>query len=181
LDDGPYGRALCRRMMGAAHWLDATNRHNRPGPTSPSWRRPGACRSPARGVSAFAIHRVLGRTVPQPVEVQNISSLVDTRPVTFASEKCDHDAKASGRLVLEEGGIRQEIVCECGRVLSLLGREAYHLDPWAARHRRATRERWRVSRALVLAVRRGRSPRTRPATDKRDELATATDRRRSVP
>jgi len=100
--------------------------------------------------------------------------------VTFISDQCDHDAKASGRSVLEEGGIRHELVCECGRVLIILGREAYHLDPWAARHRRATRERWKVSRALVLAVRRARVPKSRPATGEPDGLATATDPRRAI-
>ena len=168
-------------MMGAAHWLDATIRHNRPGPASPSWRKARGVSFSARVLSASAIESVLGRTAAQPVEVQNISSFVDTRPVTFVSNQCDHDAKASGRLVLEEGGIRHEIVCECGRVLIFLGREAYHLDPWAARHRRAARERWRVARALVLAVRRGRVAKSRPATDKRDELAVVTDPSRVVP
>ena len=96
--------------------------------------------------------------------------------MTSASDQCDHDARASGRLVLEEGGVRQEIICDCGLVLLHLGRQAYHLDPWAARHRRAARERWRVSRALRLAVRRTGIAKSRrsPDTDL-GELAGAPD------
>ncbi len=40
---------------------------------------------------------------------------------------CDHDARASGRLVLEPGGLRGELVCDCGEVLAVLGHEEYEL------------------------------------------------------
>lgn len=41
---------------------------------------------------------------------------------------CDHDGKASGRLVLEGDSIRREIVCDCGQVMVFLGREEFQLD-----------------------------------------------------
>jgi len=46
---------------------------------------------------------------------------------------CDHDGRASGRLVLEEGYFRREVVCECGWVLIFLGREDYRVDARPAR------------------------------------------------
>jgi hypothetical protein len=40
---------------------------------------------------------------------------------------CDHDGRASGRLVLEAGGLRSEIVCDCGAVLAVLAHEGYEV------------------------------------------------------
>jgi hypothetical protein len=54
--------------------------------------------------------------------------------------------------VLEDGGIRREVVCECGQVMMSLGRQQYHVNAWAARERRSSRERWRRSRALLFSV-----------------------------
>lgn len=100
----------------------------------------------------------------------------DTRFMTSASDQCDHDARASGRLVLEEGGVRQEVICDCGLVLIHLGREAYHLDPWAARHRLAARKRRRSSRALRLVTRLSGEAKSRQSPDANlSELAPAPD------
>jgi len=68
------------------------------------------------------------------------------------TSRCDHDGKASGRLVLERDGIRREILCECGQVLVLLGRQEYEFDVGGARRRPSWR-RWRQSRALLFSAR----------------------------
>jgi hypothetical protein len=55
-----------------------------------------------------------------------MATLVDTRQDTLVpANACDHDGKGSGRLVVEEGGLRREIVCECGKVMIVLGRQEY--------------------------------------------------------
>jgi hypothetical protein len=64
-----------------------------------------------------------------------------------ASALCDHDGRASGRLTLADGGIRAEIVCECGRVLAFLGCEDYNLAAGTAPHGQPTSARWRRSTA----------------------------------
>jgi hypothetical protein len=64
---------------------------------------------------------------------------------------CDHDGRASGRLTLEEAGIRREIVCECGQVLAFLGRQDYNLGGRTAPRGRPTAARWR--RSTVQAAR----------------------------
>jgi hypothetical protein len=81
-----------------------------------------------------------------------------------AAAPCDHDAKANGRLVLERGAVRREIVCDCGQVIAVLGREEYQMGGHAADVRGATRERWRRSRAFLTSVggrHRQATPRTR--------------------
>ncbi|HEV7584559.1 MAG TPA: hypothetical protein VGO14_02145 [Solirubrobacteraceae bacterium] len=81
----------------------------------------------------------------------------DIGPVDAASRaSCDHDAKASGRLVLERGGIRREIVCECGEVLAVLGRQSYNLSRSSPGPRGRGPGRWRRSRALLNTVGRRR-------------------------
>jgi hypothetical protein len=60
---------------------------------------------------------------------------------------CDHDGRASGRLTLADGGIRGEIVCECGQVLALVGCEDYNLGAGTALHSRPKGARWRRSTA----------------------------------
>jgi hypothetical protein len=60
---------------------------------------------------------------------------------------CDHDGRASGRLTLEDGGVRREIVCECGQVLALLGRQDYNLGGRTAPRGRPTGAHWRRSTA----------------------------------
>jgi hypothetical protein len=66
-----------------------------------------------------------------------------------AAALCDHDGRASGRLMLEDGGVRCEIICECGQVLTFLGREDYNLAGRAAPRRRVTGGRWRRSTAVA--------------------------------
>ena len=64
----------------------------------------------------------------------SITTLVDAGEVTLASpDSCDHNGRASGRLVLEEDGFRCELVCECGCVMTFLGREEYQLNARPAR------------------------------------------------
>jgi hypothetical protein len=81
---------------------------------------------------------------------------------------CDHDGKANGRLVLEHGALRREIICDCGQVLALLGRQEYHVGD-VADARASAGARWRRSRAFITAfgARRrsapGHAPRTRLA------------------
>ena len=60
---------------------------------------------------------------------------------------CDHNGRASGRLTLEDGSIRHDIVCECGQVLAFLGHEDYNLGGRTASRRRPTGARWRRSTA----------------------------------
>jgi hypothetical protein len=79
-----------------------------------------------------------------------------------AAAVCDHDGKASGRLVLERGAVRHEIVCDCGQVLAVLGRQDYRLGGHGAHARGAARERWRRSRAFLTSV-GGRRGQARPA------------------
>jgi hypothetical protein len=75
-------------------------------------------------------------------------TLADPRDVTVvASALCDHDGRASGRLTLADGGIRGEIVCECGQVLALLGCEDYNLGAGTAPHSPPTGAGWRRSTA----------------------------------
>jgi hypothetical protein len=78
----------------------------------------------------------------------------------LVANPCDHDGKASGRLVLEEGGVRREIVCGCGRVMIVLGRDAYQIDSRAPRQRQASRLRRRLSKALLLHLVRATLPGT---------------------
>jgi hypothetical protein len=73
-----------------------------------------------------------------------------------AADLCDHDGKASGRLVLEGGGISREIVCECGQVIALLGRDEYDLSRLSSRRGRTSRRRWRRSRSMHFSARRRR-------------------------
>lgn len=73
----------------------------------------------------------------------------------LAAHVCDHDGKASGRLVLETGGVRREIVCECGHVIRRLGSQRYEVDVGAARQR-PSRARWRRLRLMLLSPRGGR-------------------------
>jgi hypothetical protein len=82
------------------------------------------------------------------------------RTIALVSYVCDHDGKASGRLVLDGDGVRHEIVCECGQLIRLLERQDYQLDVSAAR-RRPGPARWRRSR-LMLAFSRGGTPRPAP-------------------
>jgi hypothetical protein len=82
------------------------------------------------------------------------------RNVTLVSYVCDHDGKASGRLVLDGDGVRYEIVCECGQLIRLLGRQHYQLDVGAARRRPGPARR-RRSR-LMLAFSRGATPHPSP-------------------
>jgi hypothetical protein len=80
-------------------------------------------------------------------------TLADPRDVAVgAPALCDHDGRASGRLTFEDGDIRREIVCECGQVLALLGRQEYHLGGEAAPRRRPTGLRWRRSTAQAARV-----------------------------
>jgi hypothetical protein len=75
-------------------------------------------------------------------------TLANPRDVAVvAPALCDHDGRASGRLTLEKGGIRREIVCECGQVLVLLGRQEYHLGGMTAPGHGPTEGRWRRSTA----------------------------------
>jgi len=71
---------------------------------------------------------------------------------------CDHDGKASGRLVLEGDGIRREIVCECGQVMVFLGRQEYQLDVGAARRLTPSWGHWRRSRTLLFSARERMQP-----------------------
>jgi len=58
-----------------------------------------------------------------------MTTLADTgRIALMSADLCDHDGRASGRLVLEEGCFRREVVCECGRMMIFLGREDYRVD-----------------------------------------------------
>src|SRR2546421_12674871 len=67
-----------------------------------------------------------GRDGVPSVELLSVTRLADTPHASSAPhELCDHDGKASGRLVLEDGGIRVEVVCSCGRVIAFLGRLEY--------------------------------------------------------
>jgi hypothetical protein len=54
--------------------------------------------------------------------------------------------------VLENGGVRREVICECGQVIMFLGRQEYRFNGWAARHRLPSRERWRRSRELLFSA-----------------------------
>jgi hypothetical protein len=65
---------------------------------------------------------------------------------------CDHDGRASGRLVLEHTWLRREVVCECGEMLLFLGRSEYRVAGWSPGDHRPSRERWRRSRALLFSV-----------------------------
>jgi hypothetical protein len=49
------------------------------------------------------------------------------QPIRIASRRgCDHDGRATGRLVIDGATVRREIACErCGRTLYVLGREPY--------------------------------------------------------
>jgi hypothetical protein len=77
-----------------------------------------------------------------------MENLADPRDVgVIAPALCDHDGRGSGRLTLEEAGIRREIVCECGQVLAFLGREDYNLGGWTAPRRRPKGAHWRRSTA----------------------------------
>jgi hypothetical protein len=75
---------------------------------------------------------------------------------------CDHDGRASGRLTLEEGGMRSEIVCECGQLLAFLGREAYNLGGPSAPRRRQSGVRLRRSTAQAARAFRRSIGRDRP-------------------
>jgi hypothetical protein len=80
---------------------------------------------------------------------------------TAAVASCDHDGKANGRLVLERDALRREIVCDCGQLLAVLGRQEYHAGGHVG-HLRGARDRWRRSRALLSSVGgRRRNPRQR--------------------
>jgi hypothetical protein len=75
-------------------------------------------------------------------------TLADASDVgVVAPALCNHDGRASGRLTFEEGGIRREIVCECGQVLAFLGRQDYNLGGRTAPRRRPTGARWTRSTA----------------------------------
>jgi hypothetical protein len=89
-----------------------------------------------------------------------VSPLTGSAPATQAPRgACDHDGKASGRLVLEDGSVRLEIVCECGAMIASLGRQEYRSGE-AAPRRRMSRRRWRRSRALLFSARRGHAATT---------------------
>jgi hypothetical protein len=77
--------------------------------------------------------------------------------VALGSYVCDHDGKASGRLVLDGDAVRHELVCECGQVIRLLGRQRYELDVGAARHRHS-RGLWRRARLMFLFSRGSTGP-----------------------
>jgi hypothetical protein len=80
-------------------------------------------------------------------------TLTDPRDVgVVVSALCDHDGRASGRLTLEEAGIRRDIVCECGQVLAFLGRQDYNLGGRTAPRRRPTGARWRRSTAQAAGA-----------------------------
>jgi hypothetical protein len=88
--------------------------------------------------------------------------LADTPHASSApDELCDHDGKASGRLVLEDGSIRLEVVCSCGRMVAFLGRMEYRGGRGRARRRRTSNRRWRRSRALLFSARHGHAVKAR--------------------
>jgi hypothetical protein len=92
---------------------------------------------------------------PAPSNHVSIATSFDiTAPAAGPAPSCDHDGKASGRLVLEDGRIRREIVCECGEVLMILGRQSYNVASCDAARRGASRQRWMRSRALLFSARR---------------------------
>jgi hypothetical protein len=91
--------------------------------------------------------------VTRPADTPHASSVLH--------ELCDHDGKASGRLVLEDGGIRLEVVCSCGRMVAFLGRIEYRGGRGHARRRRTSHRRWRRSRALLFSARRGHAVKAR--------------------
>jgi hypothetical protein len=97
------------------------------------------------------------------VELLSVTRLADTPHASSAPhELCDHYGKASGRLVLEDGGIRLEVVCSCGQVIAFLGRLEYRHGRGRARRRRTSHRRWRRSRALLFSARRGHAAHARP-------------------
>jgi hypothetical protein len=100
------------------------------------------------------------------VELLSVTRLADTPHASPAPhELCDHDGKASGRLVLEDGGIRLEVVCSCGRMVAFLGRIEYRggrgRGRGRARRRRTSNRRWRRSRALLFSARHGHAVKAR--------------------
>jgi hypothetical protein len=56
--------------------------------------------------------------------------------------------------VLEAGGVRREIVCECGQVLMLLGHQSYNVNASDAVRRSTSRQRWMRSRTVLFTARR---------------------------
>jgi hypothetical protein len=96
------------------------------------------------------------------VELLSVTRLADTPHASSAQQElCDHDGKASGRLVLEDGSIRLEVVCSCGRVIAFLGRLEYRRGRARARRRRTSRRHWRRSRARLFSARRGHAVKAR--------------------
>jgi hypothetical protein len=76
-------------------------------------------------------HGEVGRSGASPVEPPGIADRSDSARFEVAPPaSCDHDGKASGRLVLEDGRVRREVVCECGQVVMLLGRQEYRFNGW---------------------------------------------------